>query len=221
MEERSCSIITCQLVTRDFDVDLGTQSQPLALLSNHCLKWPPKTLVHIGLDVLQFSHSCPHLSTERAYQISLVGTPPLAQHGKTHLSGQSIVCYKLHHTALAPRKVGHGEREQWALLHLHSCPEHHINFAGDTILQGYFLKWHHENIITGCQVCHVPVAPRQDLLGVQIKPCLSPILALKVQVNLAASLGSFFFAFSFHSMKVEIKSFHRNAILYILLFFFI
>lgn len=58
MEERSCAIITCQLVTHDSDVDLGTQSQPMAFLSNQCLKWPPKTLMHIGLDVLQSSHSC-------------------------------------------------------------------------------------------------------------------------------------------------------------------
>lgn len=139
------------------------------------------------------SHLCPHVSMERAHQMSLVGTPALGQRGKTHLLGQPIGCCKVGHAGLAPGKVNHGERGQQVLLCVLSCPDHCLHLAGDPIPQGFLPEWDPENSIAGCEVCHVPLAPRCYLLR-QIKPCLPSVLALKTQMNLTGSLGSFFFA---------------------------
>lgn len=116
MEERPYTIIICQLVTHDFEADLGTQSQPLA----PWLYWATRESKVASKDPHTYwlgcsppvPHSCPHLSRERAHQVSLVGIPTLGQHGKTHSLGKSIVCCKLHHAALPQERSIMGKEDK-------------------------------------------------------------------------------------------------------------
>lgn len=108
---------------------------------------------------------CPQLLVKRAHQISLLSSPALSQHGKTYFLGQSC---KTCHPALAPEKVNYGGKEDMRSSVLAQLHWAHLHSARTQSYMDFFQSNTLGIASLAAGVCHIPLAPRCDLLSVQI-----------------------------------------------------